>query len=144
MIKTLGFLPKAVIRQEIVPMLHKCVSMNPYMPIMNQVLRPSSKNFVRTQVGGYGRKIGMEQKKEFGEGDEGFMEEVATPPDSGGPDLGSSSPAAGSSSPFQSSWNRAGTTTPSTAQNTFRSRRPQQQQLQSQVNTEDPIEDFSD
>ncbi|KAI8363301.1 Rad17 cell cycle checkpoint protein-domain-containing protein [Mortierella sp. GBAus27b] len=70
-----GFLPKRVIREELVPMLHKCMAINPYMAIWNTMLRPGSKDFVRN-AGHYGKRIGL-LKKEFGEGDEGFLEEVA-------------------------------------------------------------------
>ncbi|KAG0001142.1 Cell cycle checkpoint protein rad17 [Modicella reniformis] len=70
-----GFFPKRVVREELVPMLHKCITINPYMTIWNKSLRASSKNFVRNAVGNYGRKMGM-VKKEFGEGDEGFLEEI--------------------------------------------------------------------
>ncbi|KAF9561541.1 Cell cycle checkpoint protein rad17 [Mortierella alpina] len=137
-----GFIPKAVIREELVPMLHKCANINPYMPIFNKSLRPSSKNFVRTAAGNYGKKVGM-AKKEFGEGDEGFMEDIApsgndgTPggtdeivSDMGGPDT-RSRPRTGFSR------DRGG-------------RLPHQHQhLYSQVayeiaHDEDPIEDFSD
>ncbi|KAF9185736.1 Cell cycle checkpoint protein rad17 [Haplosporangium sp. Z 767] len=72
-----GFFPKAVIREELVPMLHKCATMNPYMPIFYKSLRSSSKDFVRTVAGNYVKKFGV-VKKEFGEGDEGFMEEVVS------------------------------------------------------------------
>ncbi|KAG0024102.1 Cell cycle checkpoint protein rad17 [Podila clonocystis] len=68
-----GFLPKSVVREEIVPMLSKCAAMNPYMPIFQRI-RPSSKSFIRNTVGVYGRKYGA--AKEFGEGDEGFLEEI--------------------------------------------------------------------
>lgn len=144
----LGFLPKAVIRHEIVPMLHRCVTMNPYMPIMNQVLRPSSKNFVRHQAAGYGLKLGMERKKEFGEGDEGFMEDVE------GLDLGL--PCTHVSSPSQSPWSNRTSSTSSSTQSVFRTHRPLFQQQQPSKSshsygsigalapTEDPIADFSD
>ncbi|KAF9921593.1 Cell cycle checkpoint protein rad17 [Linnemannia zychae] len=69
-----GFIPKAVIRQEIVPMLHKCLIMDPYRLVFQQFLRGSTKAFVRHNVGAYGTKSGF--KKEFGEGDEGFTEDL--------------------------------------------------------------------
>ncbi|KAF9995609.1 Cell cycle checkpoint protein rad17 [Entomortierella chlamydospora] len=72
-----GFIPKRVIREEFVPMLHKCVTMNPYLSLFDKLLRPSSKTFVKTAAGNYGRKIGI-VKKEFGEGDDGFLEEIVT------------------------------------------------------------------
>jgi len=56
-------------------MLHKCMTINPYMPIWNKLLRLSSKNFVRSAAGHYGRKVAA-IRKEFGEGDEGFLEEM--------------------------------------------------------------------
>lgn len=65
-------------------MLHKCMTINPYMPIWNKSLRPSSKNFVRNVAGHYGRKVaGI--RKEFGEGDDGFLEEITdSTPGTGG------------------------------------------------------------
>jgi len=133
--------------------------MNPYMPIMNQVLRPSSKNFVRHQAAGYGLKLGMERKKEFGEGDEGFMEEIMVPStDSStsygeGLDLGS--PLTSISSPGQSPWSNRTNSASSTPQSPFRSHRPLQQQqplkplhsygsIGALPPAEDPIADFSD
>ncbi|GJJ78629.1 cell cycle checkpoint protein [Entomortierella parvispora] len=151
-----GFLPKAVIRHEIVPILHRCVSMNPYMPIMNQVLRPSSKNFVRHQAAGYGLKLGMERKKEFGEGDEGFMEEIMVPSSdpltSFGDGLDPGPPLTNAPSPSQSPWSNGVGSTSSAPQSTFKRSRPllQQQSLHSHGSigtlspNEDPIEDFSD
>ncbi|KAF9962854.1 Cell cycle checkpoint protein rad17 [Mortierella alpina] len=139
-----GFIPKAVIREELVPMLHKCANINPYMPIFSKTLRPSSKNFVRTGAGNFGKKVGM-AKKEFGEGDEGFMEDVAPSvhesvsgntdeivSDMGGPDI-RSEPRSGLSR------ERGGQ----------QQQQQHQQQLYSQVayevvHDEDPIEDFSD
>ncbi|KAF8987789.1 Cell cycle checkpoint protein rad17 [Haplosporangium bisporale] len=76
-----GSLPKAVVREEVVPMLSKCVAMNPYLPIFQRV-RPSSKSFIRNTVGVYGRGFGA-SAKEFGEGDEGFLEEIADQNDDG-------------------------------------------------------------
>ncbi|KAF9900053.1 hypothetical protein EC991_007955 [Linnemannia zychae] len=73
-----GFIPKAVIRQELVPMLHRCLIMDPYRPIFQHLLRSSSKAFVRHGAGAYGTKVGI-IKKEFGEGDEGFVEELDAP-----------------------------------------------------------------
>ncbi|KAF8978559.1 Cell cycle checkpoint protein rad17 [Entomortierella lignicola] len=70
-----GFIPKCVVREELVPMLHKCVTMNPYLTIFNKLLRPSSKDFVKNAAGNYGKKIRV-IKKEFGKGDEGFLEET--------------------------------------------------------------------
>ncbi|KAG0087209.1 Cell cycle checkpoint protein rad17 [Podila epicladia] len=81
-----GFLPKAVIREEIVPMLSKCAAMNPYMPIFQRI-RPSSKSFIRNTAGVYGRKSGA--TKEFGEGDEGFVEEIADHNEDGEGTIGS-------------------------------------------------------
>ncbi|KAG0285296.1 Cell cycle checkpoint protein rad17 [Linnemannia gamsii] len=83
-----GLIPKAVIRQELVPMLHKCLQMDPYRPIFQQMLRSSSKAFVRRGAGTYGTKAGI-VKKEFGEGDEGFTEELdAGAGTRSGPDFG--------------------------------------------------------
>ncbi|KAF9425636.1 Cell cycle checkpoint protein rad17, partial [Podila epigama] len=69
-----GFFPKAVVREEIVPMLSRCASANPYLSIF-QKIRPSSKAFIRSVAGVYGRKSGV-SAREFGEGDEGFLEEI--------------------------------------------------------------------
>ncbi|KAF9353511.1 Cell cycle checkpoint protein rad17 [Mortierella sp. NVP85] len=79
-----GFLPKCVIREELVPMLHKCIKINPYMPTWNKLLRLSSKNFVRDTAGLFGSKVAA-IRKEFGEGDEGFLEEITdSTPGTGG------------------------------------------------------------
>ncbi|KAF9089821.1 Cell cycle checkpoint protein rad17 [Mortierella sp. AD031] len=107
-----GFIPKAVIRQEVVPLLHKCVKMAPYMPLFQQLFRPNSKHFVQKDVGNYGFKIGM-TKKEFGDGDEGFTEELEA-----------------ESTPSLPSF-------PNTQQ-----RRQRQQQFDPSVVDDDPIEDW--
>ncbi|KAK3809128.1 MAG: Rad17 cell cycle checkpoint protein-domain-containing protein [Benniella sp.] len=79
-----GFLPKCVIREELVPMLHKCMTMNPYMDVWNKLLRLNSKNFVRHTAGHFGKKVAA-IRKEFGEGDEGFLEEITdSTPGTGG------------------------------------------------------------
>ncbi|KAF9947796.1 Cell cycle checkpoint protein rad17 [Mortierella alpina] len=142
-----GFIPKAVIREELVPMLHKCANINPYMPIFNKSLRPSSKNFVRSGAGNYGKKVGM-AKKEFGEGDEGFMEDIAPSVSegvSGGTDeivsdMGGPDTRAGPRTGF--GWGNGG-------RQQHQQQQQQQQPLYSQVayevvHDEDPIEDFSD
>ncbi|KAG9322008.1 hypothetical protein KVV02_008171 [Mortierella alpina] len=137
-----GFIPKAVIREELVPMLHKCSNINPYMPIFNKSLRPSSKNFVRTGAGNYGKKVGM-IKKEFGEGDEGFMEDIAPSVSEGVP--GSTDEIVSDmGGPDTRSRPRAGFSRQSGGR-----QQQHQQQLYSQVAyevvpDEDPIEDFSD
>ncbi|KAF9438716.1 Cell cycle checkpoint protein rad17 [Entomortierella beljakovae] len=133
-----GFIPKRAIREELVPILHKCVTMNPYMNTFKS-LRPSSKNFVRNSVGNYGKRIGT-VKKEFGEGDEGYLEEVVTSTPTEGTETG---PKA------------VDEITDDLGSSMFNSRRqlnqPQQQLkrrfephvFQSSLE-EDPIEDFSD
>ncbi|ORZ01842.1 Rad17 cell cycle checkpoint protein-domain-containing protein [Lobosporangium transversale] len=133
-----GFFPKRVVREELVPMLHKCIIANPYMPIFSKSLRPSSKNFIRASSANYGKGVGM-IRKEFGEGDEGFVEELVSPGMSGevgGDNVGCSD------SPEHTIIN-------SSTRSRLQERKQQQQQ---QANTsmyemeheDDPIEDFSD
>lgn len=129
-------------------MLSKCVAMNPYLPIFQRV-RPSSKSFIRNTVGVYGRRFGT-SAKEFGEGDEGFLEEIADQNDDDEETIGSQGPsgfgiggqvgqlhtprtpnAAFSSSP--SSW--MSKATPSSKFGSTHYQIPED---------EDPIEDFSD
>ncbi|KAF9277413.1 Cell cycle checkpoint protein rad17 [Mortierella alpina] len=137
-----GFIPKAVIREELVPMLHKCANINPYMPIFSKSLRPSSKNFVRTGAGNYGKKVGL-AKKEFGEGDEGFMEDIA-------PSVGEG--VSGGADEIISDTGGLDTRSRPRAdfsRNSGGRQQQQQQQPYSQVayeviHDEDPIEDFSD
>jgi DNA repair photolyase len=62
--------------------------MNPYLNTF-KLLRSSSKTFIKSSVGNYGRKIGMMMKKEFGEGDEGYLEEISTAADEVDNSLGS-------------------------------------------------------
>ncbi|KAG0201304.1 Cell cycle checkpoint protein rad17 [Mortierella sp. GBA30] len=138
-----GFIPKVVIREELVPMLHKCACMNPYLAILNQSLRPSSKAFVRTAVGNYGRKIGM-AKKEFGEGDEGFMEEVVPSAaegvsGNGADEIVSDLGGTSAGSRIEQVLGQRG--------DSIRRQQQQQQHTYSQMAheiEEDPIEDFSD
>lgn len=123
-------------------MLHKCANINPYMPIFSKSLRPSSKNFVRTGAGNYGKKVGL-AKKEFGEGDEGFMDDIASSVGegvSGGTDeIISDTGGLDTRSRPRAEFNR----------NSGGRQQQQQQQPYSQVayeviHDEDPIEDFSD
>ncbi|KAG0335336.1 Cell cycle checkpoint protein rad17 [Podila horticola] len=146
-----GFLPKAVVREEIAPMLSKCAAMNPYMPIFQRI-RPSSKSFIRNTAGVYGRKHGA--AKEFGEGDEGFLEEIA---DQNGEGEGTVGPQAGQfgSGIGQAEQQRL---TPSTPNSPFASSpsswmsqkkaTPPASKLGSThyqiLEDEDPIEEFSD
>ncbi|KAI1314685.1 Cell cycle checkpoint protein rad17 [Mortierella claussenii] len=127
-----GVLPKRVVREELVPMLHKCATANPYMPIFNKSLRPSSKTFVRTGAANFGKKIGL-VKKEFGEGDEGFTEEIS-----------SSAPTGEDTDPSGASGSQSATPT----SNQQREKQNWQQQphalAQATQRDDDPIEDFSD
>ncbi|KAG0099584.1 Cell cycle checkpoint protein rad17 [Podila epicladia] len=147
-----GFLPKAVIREEIVPMLSKCAAMNPYMPIFQRI-RPSSKSFIRNTAGVYGRKSGA--TKEFGEGDEGFVEEIADHNEDGEGTIGSQAGQFGSRIVGQA---RQQPQTPSTPNSPFASS-PSSWMLQKKatppasklglaqyqiLEDEDPIEEFSD
>ncbi|KAF9121605.1 Cell cycle checkpoint protein rad17 [Mortierella sp. 14UC] len=144
-----GFIPKAVVRQELVPMLHRCLVMDPYRPIFQQLLRGSSKAFVRHGAGAYGTKVGI-AKKEFGEGDEGFVEEL----DASAGGTQSSSGVADDianndgGSMGQGSGSRSGTGFGTgfgkdklTAQ---QQRHEQRTRVGSSVVDDDPIEDFSD
>ncbi|KAF9148344.1 Cell cycle checkpoint protein rad17 [Linnemannia schmuckeri] len=134
-----GFIPKAVIRQELVPMLHKCLLMDPYRPIFQQLLRGSSKTFVRHGAGAYGTKAGI-VKKEFGEGDEGFTEELdagadSTPSSSGVADEigGSQGSRARSGSGFGTGYGKGKVTG-----------QQQRTPVDPSIVDDDPIEDFSD
>jgi hypothetical protein len=140
---TLGFIPKAVIRQELVPMLHKCLLMDPYRPIFQRLLRGSSKAFVRHGAGAYGTKAGI-VKKEFGEGDEGFTEELDASAEgisstSGVTDeVGSSQGlGAGSGSGFGTGFGKGKMTGQ-------QQRQEQRTRVDPSMVDDDPIEDFSD
>ncbi|KAG0067897.1 Cell cycle checkpoint protein rad17 [Linnemannia elongata] len=132
-----GFIPKAVIRQELVPMLHKCLLMDPYRPVFQQLLRGGSKAFVRNGAGAYGTKAGI-VRKEFGEGDEGFVEEL----DAGAEGTPSSTGVTGEAGGNQSSGARPG----SGLGAGFGKAKPtgQQQRVDPSEIDDDPIEDFSD
>ncbi|KAF9114762.1 Cell cycle checkpoint protein rad17 [Mortierella sp. AM989] len=147
-----GFIPKRVIREELVPMLHKCVTMNPYLSVFNKSLRPSSKTFVKTAAGNFGKKISM-VKKEFGEGDEGFLEDIVTSYPSDGAVAGSgivdeivddsvhpvASIRGGSKPSLQQQQQRQ------QQQHKLPQQKPQLNSYTSQISQdEDPIEDFSD
>ncbi|KAG0023563.1 Cell cycle checkpoint protein rad17 [Podila clonocystis] len=146
-----GFLPKAVVREEIVPMLSKCAAMNPYMPIFQRI-RPSSKSFIRNTVGVYGRKYGA--AKEFGEGDEGFLEEIVYQNDDGEGAVGSQAGQLGTGKVGQAGLSQ----TPNIPNSPFspspspwmsqKKATPPASKLGSThyqiLEDEDPIEDFSD
>ncbi|KAK3806870.1 MAG: Rad17 cell cycle checkpoint protein-domain-containing protein [Linnemannia gamsii] len=144
-----GFIPKAVVRQELVPMLHRCLIMDPYRPIFQQLLRSSSKAFVRHGAGAYGTKGGI-IKKEFGEGDEGFVEELdvgaeGTQSSSGVADeitndnVGSNSQGSGarSGSGFGTGFGKG-------KQTAQQQRHEQRTRIDPSVVDDDPIENFSD
>ncbi|KAH7046487.1 Rad17 cell cycle checkpoint protein-domain-containing protein [Linnemannia elongata] len=132
-----GFIPKAVIRQELVPMLHKCLLMDPYRPVFQQLLRGGSKAFVRNGAGAYGTKAGI-VRKEFGEGDEGFVEEL----DAGAEGTPSSTGVTGEAGGIQSSGARPGSGLGAGSGKA----KPtgQQQRVDPSEIDDDPIEDFSD
>lgn len=120
-------------------MLHKCLLMDPYRPIFQQLLRGSSKAFVRHGAGAYGTKAGI-IKKEFGEGDEGFTEELdagteGTPSASGVADeIGTSQgPGARSGPGFGTGFGKG-----------TMAGQEQRTRVGPSMVDDDPIEDFSD
>ncbi|KAG0357572.1 Cell cycle checkpoint protein rad17 [Gamsiella multidivaricata] len=124
------------VREELVPMLHKCMRMNPYMPIFSKSLRPSSKAFVRDGAGNYGRKTGV-IKKEFGEGDEGFLEDVT--------DTSPSAEAGVVDEIVDESMEKIGTGSGWDSRVKQDQQKKQRDQLTYEVeHDEDPIEDFSE
>lgn len=125
----LGFIPKRIIREEFVPMLHKCITMNPYMSIFKP-FRSSSKLFIKSGAGNYGKRNGQ-AKKEFGEGDEGYTEEIAQPSISGGNEDG----AKAVDEIIED---------PGVGQSMQQMKRQQFSYSNQILQDEDPIEDFSD
>lgn len=118
-------------------MLHKCLLMDPYRPVFQQLLRGGSKAFIRHGAGAYGTKAGI-VRKEFGEGDEGFVEELdagieGTPSSTGVTDETGGSQGSGATpgSGFGAGSGKAKLT-------------GQQQRVDPSVVDDDPIEDFSD
>ncbi|KAF9586533.1 Cell cycle checkpoint protein rad17 [Lunasporangiospora selenospora] len=152
-----GFLPKSAIREELGPMLYKCLMMNPYLPIFGKLLRSSSKEFLRRAVGNYG-KATMGPKREFGEGDEGYTEEIVPVSSTLGvpgqadevvEDSTPYSTPKAAATPSMGSWRSQGqrqSSSPYAMAQTKQLRQGNLDSILSNTNSrdEDPIEDFSD
>ncbi|KAG0325836.1 Cell cycle checkpoint protein rad17 [Podila humilis] len=131
-----GYCSKSAIRQEIVPMLGKFANANPYAPVFTR-FRASTKSFIRNVVNKFGNRSYGGLAKEFGAGEEGFIEELEDGVDSAASTV--STPKSQSQSqpqPQSQLQQRPG--------NLSALRYGMSSSAKYQIQDEDPIEQFSD